>query len=468
MKKLFAVLVALTLVLSMGVMAFADETPTGTITVYNTVENEIYTVYQMFDFVPVAGTDDKQGRYTVLDAWEEFLAVDANAYLAEDEGTGTIIWRGEETAERKGELAKLAVAYAKAKGITGKEEKATGDTVVFTGLELGYYAVDTTLGALCALSNTKNTADVKEKNSGGSLDKTVKEGETWGDESDASIGDTVEYKVEITTGKGTVNYVMHDTMSAGLTFDETSVVVKLGDKTLEAGSDKDYVLNTECDDGCTFEIDFTDAFEADLEGEEIIVVTYSATLNEDAVIYDESNPNEAKLTYGNAQETKKDTVETYTYQFQLVKTDASDVLLPGATFKLYASKEGTDEIAVVKVSDGVYRVAVEGETGVAIEAGYVTIQGLDSGVYYLEEITAPEGYNKVADRQSVTINKANNNATLENDTYKEGGVQVINRTGSLLPETGGIGTTIFYVVGGLMMVAAVVFLVSKKRMASFA
>lgn len=468
MKKLFAVLVALALVLSMGVMAFAAET--GTITIYNTVKDEKYTVYKMFDFVPVAGSTN-QGRYTVVEEWKAFLANEGAAYLKENAETGTIEWVGEDTAERKGELAKLAVAYAKkTAGVVSETKTSAGGNLVFDNLDLGYYAVDTTLGALCALSNTNNTADVTEKNSGGTIIKEVKENstQTWGETNDANIGETVEYRAKITAGKGTANYVMHDTMSAGLTFDAASVVVTVGDKTLVAGTDKDYVVNTTCGDGCTFEVDFTDAFEATLNENDVILVTYSAVLNENAVIAGAGNPNEIYLTYGNAQETTKDTVVTYTYQFQLVKTDDNDTLLSGAEFELYDAAEDGNNIPVVKESEGVYRVAKEGETGVVIEAGYVTIKGLDTGVYYLEETKAPDGYNELSARKTVEITGANNDATVTEGIYQSGGVQVVNKTGALLPETGGIGTTIFYVVGGLMMVAAVVFLVSKKRMASFA
>ena len=205
-----------------------------------------------------------------------------------------------------------------------------------------------------------------------------------------------------------------------------------------------------------------------MTGVQTCALPISAVLNENAVIAGEGNPNEVYLTYGNAQETKKDTVVTYTYQFQLVKTDDKNTLLSGAEFELYDAAEGGNNIPVVKESEGVYRVAKEGETGVVIEAGYVTIKGLDTGVYYLEETKAPDGYNELSARKTVEITGANNDATVTEGIYQSGGVQVVNKTGALLPETGGIGTTIFYVVGGLMMVAAVVFLVSKKRMASFA
>ncbi len=479
MKKLFAVLLALALVLSMGTIAFAEGENTGKITIYNTIKDETYTVYKMFDFAPVNGTAT-QGRYTVAAEWADFIkpadaengieAGEGAAYLKANSETGTIEWVGEETDVRKGALAKAAIAYAKEKGITGSSIVAASEKVEFANVALGYYAVDTSLGALCALTNTNNTAEVKEKNSGGSITKEVQEDDTnaWGATNDANIGQTVNFKSTITAGKGTVNYVMHDTMSGGLTFDDASVVVMNGEAKLSEGEDKDYVLKTACTDGCTFEIDFTDAYEATLNENDTIVVTYSAVLNEGAVIAGEGNPNTVYLTYGNAQKTNEEKTVTYTFQFQLVKTVADGTVLNGAKFKLYTAATGGKEIPVVKVSDNIYRVAKEGEAGVEIEAGYVTIRGLDSDTYYLEETKAPDGYNELTARQSVVIDGANNDAKVTDNKYENGGVQVINKTGTLLPETGGIGTTIFYIVGITLMLGAAIILITKKRMSTCA
>ena len=142
----------------------------------------------------------------------------------------------------------------------------------------------------------------------------------------------------------------------------------------------------------------------------------------------------------------------------------------GAEFKLYDAKTEGNEIALIDEGNGVYRVATaaekaaEGFVSATIKAGKVTIKGLDSGTYYLEETKAPAGYNVLAERVEVKIDHANLTATVEGDTYVSGGVQVINKTGAELPSTGGIGTTIFYVVGGLLVVAAGVLLVTRKRM----
>ena len=130
MKKLFAVLLALTLVLSMGTIALAADT--GTITIDNALEGATYNIYKMLNFTPVEGSTT-QGRYTVVEEWEDFLAVDGAAYLKTNAETGTIEWNGEETDARKAELAKAAVAYAKEKGIA-----AVADFVAVAAMPLAF------------------------------------------------------------------------------------------------------------------------------------------------------------------------------------------------------------------------------------------------------------------------------------------------------------------------------------------
>ena len=164
--------------------------------------------------------------------------------------------------------------------------------------------------------------------------------------------------------------------------------------------------------------------------------------------------------------------ETYTFMFDIIKTDSSLKVLNGAKFELYDAAVNGNKIALVKESEGVYRVATAAEkradnfTSAVIEAGKVTVKGLDSGTYYLEEIEAPDGYNMLAGRVAVTITNANLTTNMTGDVWVEGngGVQITNNTGAELPSTGGIGTTIFYVVGGILVVGAAVVLTTRKRM----
>lgn len=461
MKKFFAVLMALVLVLSMGTVALAadETTPTGTITINNAVEGESYTIYKMFKYEPLAG-DTTKGRYIAEDAkWTDFVNNEAKDYLAFDEDAGTIVWVGEETDVRKAELAKAAVAYAKANGIAGTTKEANSTTVEFAGLGLGYYAVDTSLGTICALTTTKTAATVEEKNGQPTVVKKINDGGLV-DANNAAIGDTINYQATITAGKGTVNYVLHDTMSAGLTFDADSVVVMNGSDILDDGVE--YTLITSCTDGCTFEIDLSDAYEETLKENDTIVVTYSATLDTDAVVGNTGNPNEIVLKYGNKQETTKDTVITYTTELVIDKVDGEDKALAGAGFTLYKDS-----------------VADENKIGDELTTGSkFTWTGLEEGKYILVETTVPAGYNKAADieftitcTEPTKVNSADDEAAWESDKAEinlvEDGTfygKVVNKTGSLLPETGGIGTTIFYVVGLALMLGAAILLITKKRM----
>lgn len=492
MKKFFAVLMALVLVLSMGVTAFAAG-ETGSITINNAVDGATYSIYKMFDFAAIEGNADK-GRYTVVAEWKEFLEGEGSAYLKADETTATIVWNGESTEVRKAELAKKAIAYAKAKGITADQSLPAGASgvVTFADVPLGYYAIDTSLGAICALTNVNNKFEAHEKNSAPTIDKFVQEDSKkanedkgWGAENSASIGDTVNYKSTITVGKGAQKYIVHDSMEAGLTFTEGSIVIKL----IEAGTteEKDvananYTVSTGLQDGCDFEIDFTDAFEATLEEGDKLVITYSAVLNEKAEIYNQTNDNTIYLQYGETFRTDVITTKTTTFKFDLVKTNEENTIINGAEFELYSNSEAGNDVQVtlVKVSDNTYRVAKAGETGTnIIAAGIVTIYGLDSDAattYYLKETKAPTGYNAVNGNIKVVLGtgegenfKADNlvaETSADHKTYVKGGVEVENKTGGLLPETGGIGTTIFYIVGITLMLGAAILLISKKKMAA--
>ena len=192
-----------------------------------------------------------------------------------------------------------------------------------------------------------------------------------------------------------------------------------------------------------------------------IVITYKVMVNEDA---QETNVNTGTLKYGDNQTVTTDTTTTHVYKFQLVKDDNQKKVLTGAEFKLYDAQTNGNEIPVVKTADGKYRVALSTETGVVIDAGSPEISGLSNGTYWVEEIKAPDGYNKLEGRTSITITDANNMATIENGTYQSGGLEVINQEGAVLPSTGGIGTTIFYIIGAILVIGAGVVLVTRRRM----
>lgn len=463
-KKLFAALLAAALVLAMAVPAFAETNATkGSITIDGTVSGETYTIYRMFK-LDSYNAESNTYSYTVESAWENFFKTGAGRNYITLDGQNHPTWTAadENDSTTVAAFAKAALDWAKVKGITGTAETATGDTVNFSGLDLGYYLVDSSLGALCGLNTTNPNATIKEKNEKPEIKKEVQTSTgDWGDKNNAKIGDTVEYKVEITVADGAQTYTVTDTMSTGLTFNSGSLKVAANGTTAAAS---DYTL-TPTENGFTLELH--ESYVSNLTKGTIIMVTYNATLNKDAVIDGDGNANEVKLSYGNHQNTVPSKVTTKSYQFDLVKVDGTtNKLLDGAEFEL---ADGETKLSFVKDANGNYRVAAAGEEGttttITVKNGKVNIYGLAGKTYTLTETKAPDGYNKLVTPETVNLTDGSKaSATIESETYVDGGVVVKNNAGTVLPSTGGMGTTLFYVIGGGLMVAAVVLLVTKKRM----
>ena len=475
-KRVLALLAALALVLAMAVPAFA-EGETGSITVQGAVNGESYSIYKIFDVMGYdTTTKPHKIAYKVTDDWASFFekGKPGAAYVTLDSKkqiSGTML-----DSSTAPEFAAAAIKWAKdsTHNIKATESKTANEGgVTFTGVTNGYYLVDTSLGALCSLDNvTGNTATISEKNKVPSVEKKVKNGDSYDSSNSAKIGDTVEYKTTITINGSVEKVVLHDKMDAGLTFNETSVKVKVGGADVAADS---YTLkkSAELSDSCTFEIEFKDSYIAGLKTGTQIEVTYSATLNKNAVIGTTGNKNDTWLKYGNNGSVTSETT-TYSYSFDLVKTDSDGTLLAGAKFKLYADQDCTNEIELVADGANGYRVATTGETGVQyIETkanSALTIKGLKgTTTYYLKEIEAPKGYNELENAFAFNIASANISSNLSDtsnkwDEGKSTGIHIINNAGTTLPSTGGMGTTVFYVVGGGLMAVAVVLLVTKKRM----
>ena len=474
---MLALLAAFALVLAMAVPAWAEGN-TGSITVQGAVNGESYSIYKIFD---VTGYDmttkPHKITYKVTDGWAPFFKAEnpGAAYVTLD--SKNQISATTLDSSNAPEFAAAAITWAKDSNhnIKATDSKtANKDSVTFTNVADGYYLVDTSLGALCSLDNvTGNAAKISEKNKVPSVEKKVKSGDIYESSNSAKIGDTVEYKTTITINGSVEKVVLHDKMDAGLTFNETSVKVKVG--VADVAEDK-YTLQkpgTESSDPCTFEIKFEDSYIAGLAAGTQIEVTYSATLNESAVIGTTGNKNDTWLKYGNSGSVTSETT-TYSYSFDLVKTDSDGTLLAGAKFKLYADQDCTNEIKLVADGTNGYCVATTGEKEVQyIETNAtsaLTIKGLKgTTTYYLKEIEAPKGYNELENAFAFTIADANVSSNLgtTGNKWVEGnstGIHIINNAGTTLPSTGGMGTTVFYVVGGGLMAVAVVLLVTKKRM----
>ena len=484
MKKLITLLAVLTLALAMAVPAFAASI-TGTITIDNAVTGTTYKAYRIFDLESY-DTDKNAYSYKLNSAWNGFptysTTIDGNTVSATDffsvNSAGYIEW-SDAKKDAGADFAKLAKAFVDANSIAcDKKETASGATVTFTDLTLGYYLVDTSLGSLCSLDTTEPSVTIKEKNSDTTIEKKIViNGDEKVDSNSAGIGDTVNFSITITVKDGAPKgYVLHDQLS-GLTFDPNSLEVKVGTKTLNPNTD--YTLVTNPTDGDSFDVNFTDG---KLKPNDVVVVTYSATVAANATITGEGNTNKAKLEYSGKVSTEEKTT-TYVWKLNVHKytlnSTNDEVALNGAKFVLYR-KDGTDKKYYAKLTggkiDGWVTNHSDATTLETTGTGDISIEGLNVGTYYLEETEAPAGYNKLTGPIEVEIT-ATTSATSGSETvhYKNSSetsytlatdatVKVLNSAGTQLPSTGGIGTTLFYVIGGVLMAVAAVLLVTKKRM----
>ncbi len=490
-KKLLGLLLALTLSLTLCLPAFAvsgTNNNSGSITINDAVKGHTYSIYQVM-VLESYDTDKKAYAYKAHSDWAGWLETQTRYVNIDDQGY--ITWVGKTDDSTIATFAKEALAYAKKAGIRPSKQpqtasaSATGaqySTVTFRDLNLGYYLVDTTLGTLCSLDTTAPDVEMFEKNEPPHVDKQVQEdskvnsANSWGDKNTAEIGDTVYYKTTITAKEGAEKFILHDEMSKGLTLNPGSITVSEPDgltKGQDANSGDYHVVTTGLTDGCTFEVHFHQSYLDTITAETNIVVTYNAVLNEKAVVSTGDNPNVTKLEYGNATNpedkfTPPDETKTYTFKVDVVKTDNEKKVLDGAQFKLYDAKTGGNEIALVEESAGHYRLAMEGETGgvesITTVNGQLEIKGFDANTsYYLEETKAPDGYHKLGQRVEIPVKEENIEASVSNDTWQSGGVHVANKPGKALPSTGGMGTALFYIGGGVLVVGAAALFVLKKR-----
>ena len=377
-------------------------------------------------------------------------------------------------------FAAVALAWAKTQSnIAVASVTAGNNEAKFTGLKEGYYLVDTTTGSLCSVGNvTGSTAvTIKEKNGVPSVDKQVQEDSdsSWGDKNDAEIGQEVNFKTTINVTAGnTTNYVLHDKMT-GLTYKADSIQITKANGTVALTQGTDYTIETP-KDGCSFEIKFVN--NGKLNAGDVVVVTYTATVNADAVVAGTGNTNETWLDYGNNGHTTHDTTRTYVWEFKIYKYtkgagENETVALPHAEFVLY-KKSGETKSYLTASGNKLTGWTTEENSATKFTSdnnGNISISGLDAGEYYLKETKAPDGYNKLTDDIKVVLTKEYNESTNVGTAFfaysnvtKEDKVEVENNAGTTLPSTGGMGTTVFYVVGGGLMAVAVVLLVTKKRM----
>ena len=482
-RKLTSLLLALVMVFALAVTVAAEggtEPVKGRITVDNPKENTKYTAYKIFDVVydnaghysyTIEGGDSKSPWY---DTVNDYASEVNGLKLTQVGDTNTYV-----VTFGKVYFSAPKFAAALKNGLTGTIqgtplERGTDGRLTASDLDLGYYFVTSSTGALCSLDTTNPSATIHDKNNI-PFEKTKTVGKN-----DFDVGDTVPF---IITGEvpehtifTTYTYEITDKMSEGLTFNEDSLKVKVGNSYVTGDPAKCTIVKGTDAAPNTFKV--TILVKNCTVGDDI-EVTYSATINEKAVA--KISYNEARLTYSDdpANETHTTTtppqkVDVYTSKIAIVKVaDGSETTkLKGAKFVLYKEETtgGTtttkyyrrwDETInkvtwVDKITD-----ATEVETD---EKGEASFDGLANGIYHLVETKAPAGYNQLDKPYTVRVNEKNTPVTNENENQLTVTATVTNKTGAVLPSTGGMGTTVFYVLGAVLVVGAGVLLVTKKRM----
>ena len=515
-KKIAAIMLSVMMVLGMcsvvGAEGAGATSGTGTsgikgsITINKAAPGETYKIYRILDLESYSGSGET-GNYAYKlrndkvagskNSWSDFInSSGINGEYVTLAGD-YVTWKGTADAAQ---FAKLALKYAKDNTTKIVEDQtetapaapsgATTSTVSFSGLPLGYYLVETSVGTVIALNTTNSTWTIDDKNVAPTVEKEVSKTENgaYGDKSTASIGDTVYFKTTIAAKKGARNYVLHDTMSAGLTFNKNSIVVKKEGSTTPFEKDSDYKLvtnPTSMGDSCTFHIEFEELFYNSITTDTNIIVTYSATLNEKAEIGSTTgNTNTTYLKYGNKSETVKKTTTTYTFEVPVFKytkdTSGTETGRADAEFTISKQNDGSDPINLVDITsaattttttDKTYRVETGTPAGVSTittiitpNSGKFTIKGLAAGTYYLTETKAPAGYNKLTSPVEIVIEENGTITVGTENITSTNPVKVLNKSGSLLPHTGGMGTTLFYIFGAILVVGSGVVLITKKRM----
>lgn len=470
-KKIAAMLFAFAMVFSMG--SNVKAAGTGKITISPANPNEEYKIYKILKLESYDETKKLYSYTKTGDQWDDFInSAVTDGYLTINTDGYVTFSTTKNSPEDVREFARKALAYATTNNITATSTKTTGandDSVTIDGLDLGYYLVGSSMGALCSLDTAHPEATIKDKNEKPTVDKKIDlDGTNFAEKNSVNIGDHVSFKTTINVKPGAKNYVLHDRMDSHLGY---TSIYHVEDNLANLSDTTDFVVKTDgLTDGCTFEISFTEAYykknreNIDTGKLTKITVQYGANVKDDAVI-NEPMKNTTHLTYGDKNTaTKESETETYTFGIPVFKYTGDNTPLEGAQFILSTDSTCNDDTKNLKFSlneSGKYRFNTYGTATLKSQSnGYIYIEGLKAGTYYLKEMAAPKGYNKLANPITVTIDNEGK-ITADGKTTTKVGVE--NKSGTLLPSTGGMGTTLIYLAGIVLVVLSGYVLISKRR-----
>ena len=486
MKRMFAFALVAIMALAMTVTAFADEKKTYSITVENAVAGHTYEAYQIF-----AGDLSEDGSKISNIKWGSGISAEGQAALGDAVAYAKNL---EGVVSNSSEATKTAETFnqylAAPAGTVSVPADSANVSYKITGLDAGYYLIKDKDGSLDGTEDSYTEfilKVVKDQTVQPKADTTVVEKKVkdindseaeslteWQDSADWDIGDQVPFLLKATLAKNVSAYdtyfvKFHDTLSAGLTYDN-NYVVKIDGKDVTSAFTAKY-------EGTKLTFECADVKALGATNGSVITVEYTATLNNKAVIGSKGNPNKVYLEFSynpnsnqggdNTGVTPEDTVIVFTYKVVVNKVDQDNATLAGAEFTLFKKlADGTKkEVAVAKNAEGTV----------------FTFKGLDDGDYVLSETKTPNGYNSISDIEfTVTaehdiisddprLTDLNGNVvTGEIEFTKNLGegslsTNVVNQSGSVLPSTGGAGRVAIYVVGAVLVIGAGIVLVTKKR-----
>ena len=494
-RKLASLLLALVMVFALATTAFAQDVTvtggTGSITISNAAKGETYAIYKLFDATVNADGSSIAYTGTIPASLSTYFTADKNGYISATADATD--------GENMSEGLKAALKTWTADATAAKTAKSDGSALNFNKLAYGYYVVTTTQGdMLISVDSTKPDATIVDKNSSTPKDLTKTATGTATDKS-VSIGDTVTYTVSFKTsnyyGAGTnakeiLSYTIEDTLPAFLT-DVTVTSISVNNDAIQDQTG----ATPQFDSNKKIVIDWYDEVNKQFlyDNGATVTITYTAKVTDKAIIDGNGNTNDVTLkwtTKGSDQPVPSEIKEKetiYTYAIALKKVNNKGVALPGAIFEFPFYVHTTPD-----TTDGAYiyagENAGEGLTNqITTPAdGVIIVKGVKTGRYTITEFKAPDGYNKLTAPVTVEAVKTSSTTTsktvyldekgdptnettaievkVENNDIAATAVVVVNKAGTELPSTGGMGTTLFYVLGAVLVVGAGVLLITKKRM----
>lgn len=489
LNRVIAFLLAAAMTMGMSLTAMAEGKAedkaagtevTGTITITppaNTLatSSNAYKIYKVFEASGYKSEKEERISYRLVEGKNTAPA----GFEVDKAGNVKYVGASEDGNLTSADIEAIK-AYVTASDLVDTVEAEGSAAVRSKALKNGYYYITTTTGTVVTIDSTNPDVTVEDKNIVPEVNKKITGASSLDDDGKkalAQLGTTVDFEAEVTVGKGAVNYVFHDTMSSGLSYNN-DVKVWIGKN--EVNSDN-YSKKTEAGD--TLTITFDDDYISGLEAGTKLAIRYSAKVTEAALSTDPAK-NTAYVSYGDKKGNNKTPVsetETYNAKFTITKHDGNEKPLEGAGFviknaegKYYKFNEATEakEAQGTKGEEGYIPATQAADASVSWvtdindateyvsdkEGAVTAFTGLANGTYTVVEKTVPAGYNKAADSTFTIAEQDYTQTNLEKEAT------VINKAGVVLPHTGGIGTTIFNIIGTILVIGAGVMLVARRRM----